>query len=184
MTAEHKREIRQLWFIADHYLKTAKRNKNRLTNKDLSTTISNIAEIGQRFDQSKFGGSERTIMLLNAHLASCAMRLTTIDEILGRHYTSRRWKDYKDLISKGKKGTLKECDIENCLEVIAHCLLRHNTAHREKQPAGFNDWKSTMEKALQKVTTKELYKNMELVIESIKNDIAKILSAQTYADKY
>jgi len=174
MKAEHKREIRQLWFVADHYLKTAKRYKNRLTNGDLSTTIGDIAKIDQRFDESKFGGSERSIMLLNAHLASCAIRLSTIDEILGKHYTSTRWDVYKGLKAKG--NGLKESDIEDNLKNIAHCLLRHNTAHREKQPAGFNGWKSTMEKALQKVTIQKLHENMELVIQRIKNDIAKILS--------
>lgn len=167
---DDKREINQLWFSVLYYFELAKEVKEELQEKEpqgLNTTIQNIAD--NYLKLSDFIGTKKQIMLLNAHLASCAVRLYSIDELLGKKYTSTRWYLYNGLIKI--KESLKEDDIIKNGDKISHILLRMGIAHKETDDPSPKTHKD-VEIAFRKFTIGELYKN----IESIKKEIQKELS--------
>jgi hypothetical protein len=85
-------ELNQLWIIGKHYFNLSKRIKNKLSSKPLKLKPKDIAKLCNAKSKTKV--NLRQIMLITAHLASSAVRLSTIDEILGRNY-SKRLKVYK-----------------------------------------------------------------------------------------
>lgn len=168
-----KREIKQLWCAASYYFELAQKIKNELPdNTLLIKTVEKIADLcSAQCNINLTTCNNEKIMVLNDHLASCAIRLNTIDEILGRKYISNRWYFYEGLKNK---TNLKKDDIKNHADKIIHCLLRHCVAHYEPDPASAK-YKKTMDAAFKEFTIESLYKNIELVIEEIKKDILPVI---------
>jgi hypothetical protein len=98
MTDEQIREIKQLRFIGTYYFVLSQKIKNRLPKDILASSVRVITD---RFSREQaFKGDQRRVMLLTAHLGSCAIRLATIDEILGEDISRKRFHTYKTLEGK------------------------------------------------------------------------------------
>ncbi len=168
MTKNHKREIIQLWWAADQYFGLAEQTKKNLKKNDLKTNVQGLANKCQHMSDIKDVNEQ--LMLLNAHLGSCAVRLYSIDELLGKHYTSTRWFLYVGL--EAKKNNLKKDDIMVYSDKIVHILLRHNVAHEEELAEKKAEHK-TMQDALQDVEIGRLYESMRLVRGEIGTELKK-----------
>ena len=131
-----------------------------MTLKDLADKCRSISDIK---------GDVAALMKINAHLGSCAVRLNTIDEILGKSYISTRWYFYQGLVEK--KDKLQASDMTDNLDMVVHCLMRHNVAHREDPPG--NKAYEIMREMFDKLKIEVLVENMRRVKEGIKADIEK-----------
>ena len=156
MKSEHKREIIQLWWVAEQCFELAEQTKKNLKKKGLQTTVQQLADNCQQISDIK--GTNEQLVLLNAHLASCAVRLGSIDERLG-HNLSKRRRLYREL--EKKCCLLKQKDVRNNLDKIVHFLLRHNVAHEEyhsKKPAH-----KMLQDTFMKLRIQQLYDSMNQV---------------------
>jgi hypothetical protein len=169
MKKEHIREAIQLLWVANQYYDLAMKIKSdkKLTAKDLHITVNDLADKCQSI--SDINNQIALLMKINAHLGSCAVRLNTIDEILGRSYTSSRWFFYKGLLDK--KDKLQASDIVDNLNIIIHCLMRHNIAHREDPPG--NPAYKKMRESFNRLSIGKLLCNMRHVKEDIEADLRK-----------
>ena len=169
MAPEHKREILQLWCVANLYLDLSEKiiSAKKLAKKDLQITVKELADKCRSISDIK--DAVAYLMEINAHLGSCAVRLNTIDEIFGKSYTSSRWYFYQGLVEK--KDKLQAFDITDNLKTIIHCLMRHNVAHREDPPG--NQAYKTMRDTFNQLKIEELLDNMHCVKKDIKADIGK-----------
>jgi hypothetical protein len=107
-------------------------------------------------------------MLLTAHLGSCAIRLVTIEEILGEDISKKRLHTYNSL--KGKNDITCE-KLKRVKERIIHFLLRNNVGHHEPHGMGDKPSYNTMEKFLGKLSINQIFESMKSVIEDIEKDI-------------
>ncbi|MHC4489289.1 MAG: hypothetical protein ACYSW7_08970 [Planctomycetota bacterium] len=174
MTSEHEREIIQLWWVANHYLGLADaimiRDKELLDKGNATRMkVEELADKCQSIPYIENNAINRALMEINAHLGSCAVRLNTIDEILGKSYISSRWYFYQGLVEK--KDKLQTYDITDNLNIIIHFLMRHNVAHREDPPG--NQAYKTMRDTFNQLKIEELLNNMHCVKKDIKADIEK-----------
>jgi hypothetical protein len=168
--AKRKREIKQLWLISNYYFGLCRRIKNRLPAKVLSTSIQDITN---NFSiESSFAGDKRRIMILTAHLGSCALRLVTIEDILGPDI-SRRLQKYKTL--KGDKNlTCERLKLEK--QNIIHFLLRNNVGHHEPHAISNKQQYNTMETFLKTLTIQDLFESMGSAIRGIEKDIQQLIT--------
>jgi len=168
LTDNEKREISQLWFVASHYFDLAKKEKYKLTSEDcLKKTPCELGDDCR--SQSGFEGDNRCLVMIHAHLASCALRLNTIDEILGdRHNISARWSLYKCLEGP-QQGQLTSKKLASKSGKIMHCFLRHGVGHAEDRVKENPAWK-TMNDYHSKLPIKEIYDGIRSVINDMKND--------------
>lgn len=171
-----KREISQLWFVALYYFECAIKIKNEVPSEHLQKTVQEITDIYEK--QAKSGCKEeiipqdicKKIMLLNAHLGSCAVRLNTIDELLGKEYgTSSKWTLYEKLKNKNNEN-----DIKDNAKKIIHFLLRHNIAHHEKEALLKQEY-INMQNGFRRFTIGDLYKSIDLVMKEIEKDISSAI---------
>jgi len=171
MEKEHKREIVQLWWVANHYFDLAEKviSDNKLTTTDLQIKVKELAEKCQSLSDIENNATNSALMEINAHLGSCAVRLNTIDEILGKSYISIRWYFYHGLVEK--KDKLQPYEITDNLNMIIHCLMRHNVAHREDPPG--DQAYETMRDTFNQLNIEELFENIRRVKKNIKADIEK-----------
>ena len=171
---DDKREIKQLWCIASYYFERTRQIESGLQDRTLlKKTVGDIANFcSTQCNCNLATCKNKEIMILNAHLASGAIRLNSIDEILGKKYTSTRWYFYNGLLSK--KDKLKEDEVAQSAENIIHCILRHAVAHFEPDLPPNHPYQ-IMDRAFKKFTIENLYKNVELVMKEIKNDISPVL---------
>jgi hypothetical protein len=167
------REISQLWWVAEKYFTLAKGFKDKLEcqGKCLQTTVTELSKKCECYKDIK--KSIEHLMLLNAHLASCAIRLYSIDE--KRKGCSMRWAKYQNL--KGNEQ-LKKPDVKSNIGEIVHLLLRHNVAHEEdleKENKKYKQQYKKMQKVLHSLTIEALYENMKVVKDEIEKDIKKVI---------
>jgi|GEM_PF-6765226 len=165
MTDEQVREIKQLWTIGKYYFSLSLKIKNRLPKGILASSIRAITD---RFSCGQaFVGDQRRVMLLTAHLGSCAIRLATIDEIFGEDISRKRLHTYNTLEGKADL-TCKR--LERDRHRIIHFILRHNIGHQE--PHGSRKQShNTMEEFLGKLGVEQVFESMESVIRDIQKDI-------------
>jgi hypothetical protein len=167
ITNEQKREIKQLRSISQHYFVLSRKIKNRLPEAILSKSIKTIT---QDFSAAQsIVGDLRSAMLLTAHLGSCAVRLDTIEQILGKEISNQRLQKYDSLIGEKENLTLQR--LKGTENHIIHFLLRNNIGHFEPHGVSGNMAFNTAEKFFQALTINQIFESMEKVIKSIKGDI-------------
>lgn len=167
ISSEQKREIKQLWYISQYYLALSRRIKNRLPEAILSKSIKIITQdIGA---VQSIVGDHRSAMLLTAHLGSCAVRLNTIEQILGKEISRQRLQKYDSLI--GEKENLTLQSLEGTENNIIHFLLRNNIGHLEPHAVSNNMAFNTAEEFFQALTINQIFESMEMVNISINGDI-------------
>lgn len=166
------REIGQLWFAGLYYFECATKVKNDIKNDFLNYTVQEITDIYEKQNDPNYTGEKipieicKNIMLFTAHLGSCAVRISTIDELLGEKYQVKgRWKLYKKLDKNNTKYKIKKN-----LNQIIHFLLRHNIAHYEKKP--LSNQRKNMQEVLIKLKINILYEKMEYIKKNMEFDIS------------
>jgi hypothetical protein len=166
MTAEQKREIKQLWLISNYYFGLSQKIKDRLPEAALSSSIQAITD---NFSyKSAFAGDQRRIMLLTAHLGSCAIRLVTIEDILGIDTSRKRLQKYRSLAGD---NNLTSDKLKLAVKGIIHFLLRNNIGHCEPHARANKQSYNTMEEFLKNLTIQQIFETMKLVIKDIEKDI-------------
>ena len=167
---EQKREIKQLWFIGQYYFALSRKIKNRLPEAILFKSIKDITK--DFCAMLSIVGDLRSAMLLTAHLGSCAVRLDTIEQILGIEISKKRLQKYDSLIGEKENLTLKK--FEGTEKYIIHFLLRNNIGHHEPHAVSDNMAFNTAEKFFQALTINKIFESMKIVIKNIKSDIKKV----------
>jgi len=161
MKTKYDREIAQLWWVSEQYFQMSEKVMKKLNKKDLRTKVK---ELGDRCeDISRIKDTDKLLVMLNAHLASCSVRLFTIDEKI----KSMRCLCYKKL---KKMNHLEESNLRKNLDKIVHYLLRHNLAHPEEW-SNYKKQYNIMQKTFMNLTIYELYENVKLVRGAIINEI-------------
>jgi hypothetical protein len=166
MTAEQKREIKQLWLISNYYFNLSQKIKDRLPQRVLSSSIQATAD--NFSSKSAFVGDQRRIMFLTAHLGSCAIRLVTIEDILGTDISRKRLQKYKSLVGDNNLTCNK---LKLAVKGIIHFLLRNNIGHYEPHGMASKQSYNTMEEFLKKLTIQQIFESMKSVIKDIGKDI-------------
>lgn len=165
MTDEQKREIKQLWFIGNYYFQLAQRIKTRLPKNVLGRSVQDLTT--GFLIKPAFEADQRRVMLLTAHLGSCATRLATIDEIFGDNISKKRLHTYNTLEGKSDLTCKK---LEQNRHRIIHFILRHNIGHQEphgKRKQSHN----TMEDFLGQLSVRQIFESMESALRDIRKDI-------------
>ena len=154
------REIKQLWYAAKLYY--------FLLPKDVDK--SEIAKtVGQWSKECESANDFHTkpLFVYSCHLASCAIRLYSIDEKIN----NRRYEDYKDWWKNKQKGQ-KFFTAKNTGRII-HCVLRNLIAHDEEKSKDNQNKRSykELQDYYHSLHFHELHQGMLEVIESIELDL-------------
>jgi hypothetical protein len=148
MVTEHeKRELRQLWFIAQHYWGLAQELAKQYV-KELDKGISSIAcQFNSMVIPSK-NTIEYALTLLGAHMASVATRVTSIDEVLNSGIRTK----YMEILKHWNDKDLQN-EFDLALKDYIAVMLRDNVGHVERN----NKIYKRREVYLEGKTYKELY---------------------------
>lgn len=168
LTNEQKREIRQLWFVAEHYFQEATK-LTKIFSSNLNQTgkeIERFFELNIPNDEIKCG-----LTLLSAHLASAAVRLCTIEDRLQTGLIDSVegvcGKDMESIRAQYKRG----------IEKYLPYLLRHNIGHIEDGESNA-PYKQDRWKARKIVLESESLISVYSVMDSIFQDFKKHLISQ------
>jgi hypothetical protein len=159
-------EIKKLWFVANKYYDLAIDEKNCLPKKDLDLTVKELIckcpdSLGLNFYQH--------LIYFSAHLASCSIRLCSIEENL----RSKRLDRYNEIV--GWKDIDKiQNKIKNSMNIYIHFFLRNMVAHSESA-------RLDVKKKNAKIVYNEMYKiylcldykTILCNLEFVKNEIEK-----------
>jgi len=155
-------EIKELWEVAKNYLALADQLKGKLGHILLSKTIINLT-IDDRLNEN--------FLMFSAHLASCAIRLCTIDEKLDSKNNTRN--SAKQLYGRIKLAIGNDAvpDNEEIISVV-YIILRHNVAHIEEDKKPDNSQIKSrlyLQQWLQDVPKETLFDYMKNSCETIKS---------------
>ncbi len=162
------REITQLWFIGDHYFKLSRNMRNRF-KKDMLASKVGAATSSFKLKPA-FVGDRRRVMLLTAHLGSCAVRLATVDEILGAVKLAERFQLYNTL---RRKDDLTCTELEQVKNEVIHFILRNNIGHHEPGGTGKKQAYNTMEVFLGDLSIEQVFESMKSVIGNMRKDFER-----------
>lgn len=143
-----ERELRQLWYTAEHYWVNAKAAYNPQTHGQLK-----CGDVATYCDtQRELSVDEKLTTFLIADISSAAVRLITIDERLYEGHGERIKPRYSDSLNcKKEKDTLKLLLLQG-IDNWIHQMLRDNAAHIESHDTSTDGGKfSTLWKARQVV---------------------------------
>jgi hypothetical protein len=118
MSRDQVREIKQLLHAAVNFYRLAKRAYDKLSTSQRKLTVIDVAT---SFERNVYPNDENRISIVISYLSSAAIRISTIDEVLGL---------------KPQNDTLyKQMDMANI-----HHYLRDNIAHKEPDACAKQDW--------------------------------------------
>jgi hypothetical protein len=153
------REIKQLWYAAKLYYSLLPKN---IDKKEMSKTVGQWSKECESSDDFHM----TPLFSYSCHVASCAIRLYSIDE--KKNY--KRYSDYQDWWNNPQKGR-KSFVSQNTGRII-HCVLRNLVAHGEEKCA------NTIKRSYQELKQyyqglhfNELDQGMKDVINSIAQDL-------------
>jgi len=166
-----KNEINQLWFVAQEYYFMALEEKKNLSDEEMLCTVKDLAIKAETLDLLK---ENRNITLFTAHLASCAVRLYSIDENKNKIGISKRISSYNNIKGYGNKIEKIEEKIKREMHTYIHFLLRHTICHAEierfKRPS--------LVKALDEIykvylslTIEEIFNGMQELMKNMKEEL-------------
>jgi hypothetical protein len=169
----NERELKQLWYTAEHYWEAATAVYNSDTNGKLK-----CADVAKSFATQKHPSNEiKSINFLLADISSAAIRLVTIDERFFEDCGRRIMPRYLDALNKSKKADILVSHLRNGLNTWIHQLLRDNAAHLENSQTGAVSIFNARQKTIESLTVTEVVRAMEKVIEVYKEELktAKII---------
>lgn len=124
-----ERELRQLWYTAEHYWGNAKAVYDPQTNGKLK-----CGEVAKFCDTSRqLSDDEKLTTFLIADISSAAVRLITIDE---RLYEDKGWRikpRYSDNLNYKLPKDILASLLRKDIDIWIHQMLRDNAAHIESQ---------------------------------------------------
>ncbi len=136
-------EIKKLRFVAEKYYDLAMDEKKSVLNEELKLTV---AELKNKCLNLSDLQSNQHLIYFSAHLASCAVRLCSIEEIL----ESKRLDRYNEIIGWHDVGKIQN-RIRTSMNIYIHFFLRHMVAHSESK-------RLDMTKKNARVVYEEMYK--------------------------
>lgn len=154
------RELTQLISIAKHYLEAAETLS--LSHEDLTRTVSS---------NSKAWAADRRphplppLDCYSAHLASCAVRLATIHEILIGD-TKEIWK-----VAYPYDATITDQNVSQAITNAFEILLRDNVAHSEAPEAKYGKRPIFRKNALTSITFDDMYKHLRSRYENLSDKL-------------
>lgn len=170
---DKKREIRQLWDMAELLFEMAEREFANVPPRNRNRTSKKLTEAYQNGIPDKQNVSRR-LSIVNTFLSSAAIRLTTISEIckkngvqilqddyLGQHRQHRREDD---------KSKIKS-DLENNVGNYIHVLLRDNIRHEER--AEGKVIYGVRQDIIEKLKVSQIYNLMQEVRQRFKKGLVK-----------
>jgi hypothetical protein len=125
MNEDERREIAQLWAVAEMYYTLATDAKSHLVPTELKMTVGEFAE---RCKNRSYLDEHTPLLFTVAHLASCAVRLHSIEEKLN----SKRWQEYWKIATSKDQERIKQ-ELKNNIDSFIHFLMRHGVAHSESE---------------------------------------------------
>lgn len=162
-----RRELDQLLLVAKHYLELAKRHAKRhqgVLNKTIDAVTGNHVA-------GKTGEGE----LILAHAGSCAIRLSTMSEVLGsqQRYSFKYYQNMKRKSCLTKQQLI--IDINANLDEYLHDLLRDHVAHEENaKDIGPDRWE-----ILKVLTVGHVLSELESCATKIENQLKAGITAGT-----
>ena len=162
----NERELRQLWYTAEHYWEAAKAVYNPVTNGKLK-----CADIAKYFATPKHPSDEnKGVNFLLADISSAAIRLVTIDERVFEDCGRRIMPRYLDGLNKNKKADILVSHLRNGLNTWIHQLLRDNAAHVENSQTGSVNIFNARQKTIESLTVNEVVRAMKKVMQVYKEE--------------
>lgn len=164
---QYKREIRQLWQIARHYLAEAKKVKSLVSSLDVTSN-----QVAKMYAAEKVDTQTSTLNMGFANLASAGIRLHTIDETFEKADKPPVSPTYitgamKQLDYSGVKNELKR-NIEKYLPE----LLRDNVGHTEPVKTS-ESIRRARKSVLGEMTLQTMLETMEKIEEIYSGQLSK-----------
>lgn len=179
MEPKVRREINQLWLVAQEFYNVAISKKNTLPVGLLAMTV---REFSRKCQDRTYLNQNMGLLIACANLASSAIRLYSIDEC--QKCNSKRWSKYHGIFGHPDHEKAKR-DILNNLDLIIHFLLRHTVAHSEdewkdnkqyeKKKIGFE----SLEQVYLDLTYEKIFSSMTNLMRPLEVEIPKLLIVST-----
>lgn len=169
--SKNKREIQQLWNAAKFYWEELLNEKTNISRTDINEPIKFLIEKYEKYSE----GYNKAFFRYSCHLGSCAIRLYSIDELMG---SQARHRVYTNWWRTGCKKNPPEDAPE--LGQISHYLLRQMIAHHENKAeneSGYNALKIKYEN----ISHKELSDYIYGISGSIKDDLS---ASKIFVDEF
>ena len=168
MIKDPQREINQLWAVAEMYHTLATNAKSHLDPTELKMTIGEFAE---NCKSQSYLDKHTPLLYAVAHLASCAVRLNSIEEGI----RSQRWNKYREIAKPpADEGKIKQ-ELNKNIDSLIHFLLRHKVAHSDSEMDRKNKEQKKVYNAMYcfylDLSYESIFQAMAMVIQSIKNDL-------------
>jgi hypothetical protein len=159
MTKEVKRVFKQLFFTSNEYF-----NMSKSLIKSINIEI--YKNIFKDFTYKEL--MKKNVMMFNAHLASCAIRLCSIDEKI---FNILKIKSCRMNLYNEKRKDIKNISKDYIIQKnIFHFVLRNGIAHFEPDING-TSWESNLEKILNEFSMDDMFIEMKKIILEIKKEL-------------
>ena len=139
--------------------------KGRLDHKQLQMTV---REFASRCKDASYLANNTPLLYTVAHLASSAVRLYSIEELL----RSARWQKYWQIANLPDQQQIK-LELKTHVDNLVHYLLRHGVAHSESewQHLRLKNAFETMYDFYLDLEFHSLFRSMAAVRQAIKSEI-------------
>jgi hypothetical protein len=161
MNEDKRREIAQLWAVAERYYPLATDAKSHLDPTELKMTVGEFADKCR--DQS-YLDKHTSLLYAVAHLTSGAIRLYSIEQRLN----SKRWVKYKEINNSSNNEEKIKKELEDNIDSLIHFLLRHEVAHAEPET---NKGYIAMYNFYRTLSYESVFQAMAAARQSIKNEL-------------
>ena len=168
MNTVTKRQIQQLWTVAQMYHELAVSSNSHVDEAQLRLKI---GEFAQHCEDPSYLRQNTALLYASAHLASSAIRLYSIDEVLKGQ--SKRWSEYDRIRNLADKKAVKQ-DLVSELDSLVHFLLRHMVAHSESEWKRYKKYKiayETMRGVYLNLDYKTIFATMNILVKSVGNEL-------------
>jgi hypothetical protein len=168
MNTDPQRQIHQLWAIAEMYHELAVSSKNQVEEAQLRLKI---GEFAKQCEDPSYLRQNTALLYASAHLASSAIRLYSIEEVLKGQ--SKRWSEYDRIRNLTDKEAVKK-DVVTQFNSLVHFLLRHMVAHSESEWKRYKKYKiayGAMQDIYFDLDYNTIFDAMNVIVKSIGNDL-------------
>ena len=162
MNEDKRREIAQLWAVAEMYYTLATTAKSHLDPTELKMTVDDFKK---GCEGKSYLYKHTSLLYTVAHLTSGAIRLYSIEQRLN----SERWKKYDAIKKLGKDKEVKK-ELEENIDGVIHFLLRHGVVHSETERNKKKAFEAMYDFFLT-LSYELIFQAMAAARQSIKNDL-------------
>ena len=130
-----------------------------------------IGEFAKQCEDPSYLRQNTALLYASAHLASSAIRLYSIDEVL--NCQSKRWTEYDNIRKLTDKEAVKK-DVLTQLNNLVHFLLRHMVAHSESEWKRHKKYKiayEAMKDIYFDLDYKTIFAAMSILVRSVESEL-------------